>query len=168
VAVEEPDLSGELGRDVDHILAGFEEALGERTPHSVGALDGPDPVRPDLRVLPHRGVAGLVGGEPAGPEELLVLVDDLDRGRQLVGIDPDDDVLQVLLPPVSTDRDFEAAQSRAVPSGATPRPRCPTGCRPKVSHTRQRAGSRMESIPSDTWTESGQTPILREVSSSRD
>ena len=25
----------------------------------------------------------------------------------------------------------------------------------------------MESIPSDTWTESGQTPILREVSSSR-
>ena len=29
-----------------------------------------------------------------------MLVDDLDRGRQLVGIDPDDDLLHVLLPPV--------------------------------------------------------------------
>ena len=29
-------------------------------------------------------------------------------------------------------------------------------------------GSRKQSVPPDTWTESGQTPILREVSSSRD
>ena len=29
-----------------------------------------------------------------------MLVDDLDGGRQLVGIDPDDDALHVLLPPV--------------------------------------------------------------------
>ena len=69
-------------------------------PAPLAALDRPDPVRPGLRVLPHRGVAGPVGGEPTRPEQLLVLVDDLDRGRQLVGIDPDDDLLHVLLPPV--------------------------------------------------------------------
>jgi len=31
---------------------------------------------------------------------LLVLVDDLDRRGQLVGIDPDDDLFHALLPPV--------------------------------------------------------------------
>jgi len=43
--------------------------------------------------------------------------------------------------------------------------RCPTDCRPQESHTpRRRVGRRVESLPPDTWTESGQTPILREVS----
>lgn len=46
--------------------------------------------------------------------------------------------------------------------------RCPTGCRPKVSHTQTRVGSPKESVPPRTWTESGQTPILRKVSSSPD
>ena len=50
----------------------------------------PTPARPSLREGPHRGVARLIGGEPARPQQLLVSVDDLDRGRKLVGIDPDD------------------------------------------------------------------------------
>ena len=29
-----------------------------------------------------------------------------------------------------------------------------------MSHTRYRVGSRKESFPPDTWTESGQTPAL--------
>ena len=29
-----------------------------------------------------------------------------------------------------------------------------------MSHTRQRVGSRKESFPPSTWTESGQTPVL--------
>ena len=33
---------------------------------------------------------------------------------------------------------------------------------------RERAGSREASVPPSTWTESGQTPALREVSSSRE
>ena len=74
------------------MFAVLEESLGERTSRTVAAFDCPDPVRPGLRVRAHRGVAGAVGGEPARPEHLLVLVDDLDRGRQLVGIDPDDHV----------------------------------------------------------------------------
>jgi hypothetical protein len=48
-----------------------------------------------------------------------VVVDDLDRRRQLMGIDPDDNVLHVLLPPVVVTMDGEvgsATTSRAVPS----------------------------------------------------
>ena len=62
--------------------------------------------------------AALVAAEgELGP--LFALVDDLDRGRQLVGIHPDDDVLHVLLPPVRSVVDGEvgiATTSRAVPS----------------------------------------------------
>ena len=44
--------------------------------------------------------SGLVGREPPRAEPLLVFVDDLDRRGQLVRVDPDDDLLHVLLPPV--------------------------------------------------------------------
>jgi hypothetical protein len=48
------------------------------------------------------------------------VVDDLDRGRQLVGVDPDDDdLIHVLLPPARSDEDGEvgiATTSWAVPS----------------------------------------------------
>ncbi len=71
-------------------------------------LDRPDAVGPVLRVGPHRGVAGLVGTEPARAKQPLVAVDDLDRGRQLVGIDPDDhlrhSVLLLHLVPIRTAR----------------------------------------------------------------
>lgn len=43
-----------------------------------------------------RGIAGFVGGEPTRRQHPLVVVDDLDRGRQLVRVDPDDDSLHVL------------------------------------------------------------------------
>ena len=46
--VEQPDPGCQLGRDVDDVIAGFEESLRERAPSTVGALDGPDPIRPDL------------------------------------------------------------------------------------------------------------------------
>jgi len=96
--VEEPDPGSELGRDVDDASAGLEQPLGQGSTGSVGALDRPDPLRPRLRVPQHRRVAGLIGREPTRAEEPLAVVDDLDRGRQLVGIDPDDDLLHVLLP----------------------------------------------------------------------
>ena len=118
--VEQPDPGRELRRDVDDLLAVLEESLRQRPAGSVAALDRPDPLRPGRGVLAHRCVAGPVGGEPARAQQLLTLVDDLDGGRQLVGIDPDDDVLHVLLPPVLVpDVDGEvgiATTSRAVPS----------------------------------------------------
>jgi len=42
--------------------------------------------------------------------------------------------------------------------------RRPTGRRPDVSHTNQWWAADEESVPPSTWTESGQTRILREVS----
>lgn len=98
--VEEPDPAGELGRDIDDLLTGLEQPLGQRSSHAVSAFDRPHPLRPGLRVGPHRRIAGLVGGEPTRSEQPLVVIDDLDRGRRLVGIDPDDDVFHVPLPPV--------------------------------------------------------------------
>ena len=88
--VEEPHPGSELGRHVHDVLAGLEEPLRQRPAGAVASLDRPDPLRPVLRIGPHRGVAGLVGAEPARAEQLLASVDDLDRRRQLVGIDPDD------------------------------------------------------------------------------
>jgi hypothetical protein len=118
--VEETDPGGELRGDVDNLLAVFEESLRPWPNGAVAALDRPHSVGPGLDVLAHRGVAGLVGGEPSRAKPLLVIVDDLDGGRQLVGIDPADDVHHVLLPPVLVpDVDGEvdiATTSRAVPS----------------------------------------------------
>jgi hypothetical protein len=68
-----------LGWDIDDLLAGLEQPLGQRASDTVGALDRPDPVRPSLRVGPHGLVAGLVSGEPTRTKQLFLLVDDLDR-----------------------------------------------------------------------------------------
>ena len=118
--VEEPDPGGELGGDVDDVLAGLEQPLCQRPAGAVGALDRPRPSRPRLDVRQHRRVPGPVGGEPALSELAFVVVDDLDRRRQLVGIDPDDDAFHALAPACArTDVDGEvgsATTSRAVPS----------------------------------------------------
>src|SRR5207342_739572 len=71
---------------------------GQRTARTVGSLDGPDPVRPLLHITHQRGITGLVGPEPPRPQQLLTTVDDLDRDRHLVGIDPDDHVLHGTTP----------------------------------------------------------------------
>jgi hypothetical protein len=101
------------------MLAGFVEPLGEWTPGTIGSLDFPDSIRPGRGVGAHRGVAGLIGSEATRSEELLLLVDYLDRRGQLVGIDPDDDLIHALLPalvPVGTARWGIATTSWAVPS----------------------------------------------------
>src|SRR5262245_20930476 len=91
--VQKPGARGELGRDVDHTFVGLQQPLGQRTAHAQAPLDCPHTVWPLAGVLPHRGVTAPVGGEPSRTEDVLALVDDLNRGRQLVGIDPDDDSL---------------------------------------------------------------------------
>jgi hypothetical protein len=168
--VEQPDPGSQLRGDVDDSFAVLEEALRERPAGAVAALDRPDPLGPGSGVLAHRDVAGLVGGEPPGPEPLLVFVDDLDRGRQLVGIDPDDDLLHVMLPPLRvpiwTARWallLRAGQSLLEPRLVTVTDAMQTDSEPHL----QRVGSRMESFPPITWTESGRTPVLTESSRSR-
>ena len=118
--VEQPHPRGQLGRDVDDDLTGLQQPLRQGPAGTVGALDRPHPPRPRLDVRQHRRVPGPVGGEPALAELAFVVVDDLDRGRQLVGIDPDDDLLHALAPACTrTYVDGEvgsATTSRAVPS----------------------------------------------------
>jgi hypothetical protein len=46
--VEEPDPGGELGRHIDHLLAGFKEPLSQRSAGAVDSLNGPDPFRQDF------------------------------------------------------------------------------------------------------------------------
>ena len=121
--VEEPHPGSELGRDVNDTLAGLQEALRQRASGAVGALDQPTPgpATSSHRCASRSSRHWSVVNRPE-PKHLLALVDDLDRRRQLVGIDPDDHVsaICVVLPPVTrSDMDGEvgiATTSRAVPS----------------------------------------------------
>ncbi len=120
---KQTDSSGELGRDVEDVLARFEEPLRERPCPLRWLPPLPKPDRPRGRVRAHGLVAGVVGGESSTAELRLVLVENLDGGRQLVRIDADDDaidrVAHVLLPPVLFRMDGEvgiANTSWAVPS----------------------------------------------------
>lgn len=93
--VEEPHACGELGWHVDDLLAGGDESLGQWTTGAVGSLDGPESVGPLLHVPLHRGVPGVGGLKPSAAEEPFEGVDDLDRHRHLVGVDPDDHALRL-------------------------------------------------------------------------
>ena len=50
--VEEPHPCSQLRWNIHHLLAGFDQALSQRTPGAVGALDRPDPVGPLLHITP--------------------------------------------------------------------------------------------------------------------
>ena len=134
----------------------------------------PRPAAARLGVLAHRGVAGPVGGEPARSEQPLVMVDDLDRGRQLVGIHPDDDLLRlfhVLLPP-GLDPMWTARWALLLRAGQSllePRLVTVTGGPQTDSepHQNSRWAAAWRAARRTTWTESGQTPVLPESSSSR-
>ena len=86
----------ELGWDVDDVLPIGEQSLRQRPAGTVAALDRPDPLPPGRDVPAHRRVAGLVRVEPAGRQHRLVVVDDLDGRRHLVGIDPMNTFIQHL------------------------------------------------------------------------
>jgi hypothetical protein len=88
--VEQPRPGRELGRHVHHVLAMSQQSLRQRAAGAVAALDRPDPIRPPRHGSTHRRIPGPVGAEPAGGQHRLLTVDDLDRRRQLVGIDPDE------------------------------------------------------------------------------
>jgi hypothetical protein len=145
------------------------EPLSQWPAGTVAALDRPHPVRPDCDVPPHRGVAGLVSGEPTRAEQLLVVVNDLDGRRQFVGINPDGHARHdafLALDCRSNGEVGSATASRAVPSLATPRHGARRAADRKRATPRPQVGSRVESHPPDTWSESGQTPDLPESSSS--
>ena len=114
---------------------------------------------------------GLVRGDPAGRDHGLLVVDDLDGRRQLVGIDPDEHSrhhLPCLPPPLpSARRAGTAAESGADPSGATHRHGDRRERKPKMSHTRSRMGSRKESLRRTAGPSLARHRPYRQPSSSR-
>ena len=87
----------------------------------------PRPPRPGRRILAaggeHLGVAGLVGAEPAHGQHPAAFVDDLDRGRTLVRVHPDDHRHRclLLLNRMRVSKEGTATSSRANPFRASPR-----------------------------------------------
>jgi hypothetical protein len=136
----------------------------------VASLHRPHPILELTANLEHRRIPGLVGAVPSHPEHLTAVVDDLDRGRTLVRVHPDDHTHPV--PPLTEADELQQGGHRyfeqnkplsSLSSRATRRDR-----KPCESHTNDTGEQPLnESVPPDTWTESGQTPILGEVSSSR-
>jgi len=87
---EHPHLRGQFRRHIHHDLPVVHQPVREVFADAVAALDRPDPVG----ILPpageHLGVAGPVRAEPAHGQYPGAFVDDLDRGRTLVWVHPDD------------------------------------------------------------------------------
>jgi len=89
---------------------------------AVAALDRPGPHRPSAADGEHLPVAVPVGAEPTAAEDILPLVEDLDRCRQLVRIYSDDDAAHAALLAcrvLRTGEEGNASSSGTDPSRAT-------------------------------------------------
>ena len=101
---EHPHLRGQLRRHAGHDLAVMNQAVRQVPADAVAALHRPDPVRELPRRGQHVRIPGLVRAVPARRQHYRPPVDDLDRGRALVRVHPDDHAhsssraLQVNLP----------------------------------------------------------------------
>ena len=117
--VQRPGPGRELRRDVDDVLAVGQQPLRQRPAGTVAALHRPRPLGVAGDVFAHRRVPGLVRGEPAGRQDRLLVVDDLDGRRQLVGIDPDEHPRHDLpcLPPSLS---MDAGRALLLRAGQTP------------------------------------------------
>ena len=119
----------------------------------VAALDGPDAVRPPLRVAEHRGVTRAVGGKAAAVEHRLVRPHHLDRDRAPVRIHADDHTSHECLPAGAQCNVEQGRRHYFDPS----KPSSPVQQSPaRANHdraTRPVVGNRSESDGPDTWTE---------------
>ena len=106
-----------------------------------------------------------IGAVPAAARYRLIGGHDLDRGRPLMRVHPDDDLAHLLLLPYPDvvngpggHRYFELSKpllSLSLPTAPGPR-------RPNESHVIS-AGIRCESDGPGTWTEPGRAPVLGQV-----
>ena len=87
-----PHPSGELGRDVDDLVAVGDQLLGEDPADPGGALDGPAPLRPALGEAAQGPVALAAGWESLLGEQLATLVEHGRGVAVLVRVNPDQDV----------------------------------------------------------------------------
>ena len=160
--VEHPDAGGQLGWHVEDPLAVGEQPRRHRPASAIGALHRPRPARPLPAVPQHRPVAAGIGAEPAGREQHLPLVADLDRGRGLMRIHPDDHAAHTRRSSRRAVADSEDGQryyepSRPLLSHASPR--CPARPHAMEEPRSPRAGSRKKSVPPSTTPEPGPTRV---------
>lgn len=87
---EDPHLRGQLRRHIDHALPVVDQPVRDVFADAVAALDRPDPLVELPAGFEHLAIPGLVGAVPANGLDLAVFVDDLNRGRALVWVHPDD------------------------------------------------------------------------------
>src|SRR5690348_14745161 len=132
---------------------------------ALATLDRPGPLRPPPHRRQHGLVSSRVGAIPAPAQHGLVAGHDLDRGRALVRVHPDDHAAHPC-PPCSCcmaepggHRYFELNRPllslSSLITAHGPR-------RPDESHTTS-AGSRNESDKPGTLTEPRQAPVLEQV-----
>ncbi len=168
---EDPHPRGQLGRHVQDLLTQRQEAGHDVPADALAALDRPGPLGPTVRVLHQGGEPGLVGGEPAVPDDLLGRCHDLDRDRALVRVHPDHHRTRCLLvhelPPSRRDLLCRSGGHRyyqqSKPFFSLSRPcRWPGQRTPIESHT-TRVDSRKRATTPTTWTEPGRAPILRSI-----
>jgi hypothetical protein len=76
---EDPGAGGQLGWDVDDLLAVGQQAVGDVLADAGATLDSPDPLPPLLAVTQHRRVSVTVGAEPTTTGDGLVGGHHLDR-----------------------------------------------------------------------------------------
>lgn len=118
---EYPHLRGQLGRHVVDRFAIVHQPVRQVLADAVATLDGPHPIRVPAAGGEHLRVAVLVGAEPADIQYPAAFVDDLDRGRALKRIHPDDHTHRASLNvDVLRLRKGTATSSRTDPFPATP------------------------------------------------
>ena len=164
--VEHPHPGGQLGRHVQHRLAVRDQALGDMPADPSATLDCPDPVREPATGLKHLLVAVRVSTVPAVSLNLLALVDDLDRGRPLMRIHPNN---------YPSQRTFSshaplwtmARRATLLRAGQTPlEPLLAAvtgGHMPNQSHTQKPWTAACESDPPATSTQPGRAEVVDQV-----
>jgi hypothetical protein len=116
---EHPGSGGQLRRHLDDGLTIGEQPLGDVPADAVATLHRPDPVGVLTAGGEHRLVAVAVGAEPALPDGLLPLVDDLNGGGTLVRIHPDDDASHLRISLLRSDMDV-GGRAALLRAGHTP------------------------------------------------
>jgi hypothetical protein len=117
-----PHLRGQLRRHTGHDLAVMDQAVRQVPADAVAALHRPDPVRERPRRGQHFRIPGLVRAVPARRQHYCPLIDDLDRGRALMRVHPDDHAHDSSSPsPVISGEEGTATSSWANPFRASPR-----------------------------------------------